>query len=193
MDAVQTVRAAAVTGYLPDAWEKTVDPEDGEREITFRYAPKGQANSCTVQYVLLSDPTVHVADSQTLTVEGDARVVTVTAADVSKAAMAASGASQEQLRGLYYPVEVCIQHALGAAPDNNTIVFYYARYEETAIAVRYADMLGEELPDAEPQTVYARKGETALLATEMAGYVFDHAEMDGQDLGTRAYVTAAGQ
>lgn len=186
-------RAVPVAGYLPDAWESVLLPESGEREITFRYTAKEPVNRCTVHFVLRSDPDVHVAASETVTVEGDTCLITVLPAPVDKAAMADSGVSEAQLQGWYYPEEACIQYALSADPDSNEIVFYYAQYEQTAFSIRWADMLGDPLPGAGEQTVYARRGETVMLPAAPEGWLLDHAALDGEDLGARAWVTAQGQ
>ena len=173
----KTEIAPTITGFLPDAGEKSVTLAFGEdaNVITFYYGTQQDELTYTVEYVLASDHSVHVAESQTITVPGTTTVVQATPVDANKAYMEQQGYSAAILAEDYHPTEDRKELSLGSDASANVITFEYVPYEKKKITVNYLDMDGVPIQPAVTENV--SRGDTFTVQTkpQEEGWLYHHA------------------
>ncbi|MBQ6389105.1 MAG: InlB B-repeat-containing protein, partial [Mogibacterium sp.] len=133
-----TEKALAVSGYRPDAGEKSVKLSIGStNDIYFIYSVKGETTGYTVQY-FAEGTTTPVHDPKVVNnVSGDTTSVVEFAVEVE---------------GLYPDVEE-ITYTLGSDPAKNIITFYYSKYKSINVTVNFVDMNGAAIADSDTKTL----------------------------------------
>lgn len=167
--------ALAITGYHPDASSKSVelDYDADHNIITFYYTKKSAQVSYRVKYVLKDNPTVKVAESKSVTVDGSTISVKESAVTVDKGYLASQlGTTLEQLDD-YYALTDVESLTLTSSSDNNVITFYYVPYNTAHITVNYLDMDGNPIVGQEPlNTTRKKPSQYTVTHKTISGYTY---------------------
>lgn len=167
--------ALAITGYRPDANSKNVvlDYDADNNIITFYYTKKSAQVSYRVDYVLKDNPTVKVAESKSVTVDGSTISVKESAVTVDKGYLASQlGTMPEQLDD-YYALTDVESLTLTSSSDNNVITFYYVPYDTAHITVNYLDMDGNPIVGQEPlNTTRKKPSQYTVTHKTISGYTY---------------------
>lgn len=167
--------ALAITGYRPDANSKSVvlDYDADNNIITFYYTKKSAQVSYRVDYVLKDNPTVKVAESKSVTVDGSTILVKESAVTVDKGYLASQlGTTLEQLDD-YYALTDVESLTLTSSSDNNVITFYYVPYNTAHITVNYLDMDGNPIVGQEPlNTTRKKPSQYTVTHKTISGYTY---------------------
>lgn len=167
--------ALAITGYRPDANSKSVvlDYDADNNIITFYYTKKSAQVSYRVDYVLKDNPTVKVAESKSVTVDGSTVLVKESAVTVDKGYLASQlGTTPEQLDD-YYALTDVESLTLTSSSDNNVITFYYVPYNTAHITVNYLDMDGNPIVGQEPlNTTRKKPSQYTVTHKTISGYTY---------------------
>ena len=167
--------ALAITGYHPDANSKSVvlDYDADNNIITFYYTKKSAQVSYRVDYVLKDNPTVKVAESKSVTVDGSTVLVKESAVTVDKGYLASQlGTTLEQLDD-YYALTDVESLTLTSSSDNNVITFYYVPYNTAHITVNYLDMDGNPIVGQEPlNTTRKKPSQYTVTHKTISGYTY---------------------
>lgn len=167
--------ALAITGYHPDANSKSVvlDYDADSNIITFYYTKKSAQVSYRVDYVLKDNPTVKVAESKSVTVDGSTILVKESAVTVDKGYLASQlGTTLEQLDD-YYALTDVESLTLTSSSDNNVITFYYVPYNTAHITVNYLDMDGNPIVGQEPlNTTRKKPSQYTVTHKTISGYTY---------------------
>lgn len=167
--------ALAITGYHPDANSKSVelDYDADHNIITFYYTKKSAQVSYCVDYVLKDNPTVKVAESKSVTVDGSTISVKESAVTVDKGYLAKQlDTTPEQLDD-YYALTDVESLTLTSSSDNNVITFYYVPYNTAHITVNYLDMDGNPIVGQEPlNTTRKKPSQYTVTHKTISGYTY---------------------
>lgn len=167
--------ALAITGYRPDANSKSVvlDYDADNNIITFYYTKKSAQVSYRVDYVLKDNPTVKVAESKSVTVDGSTISVKESAVTVDKGYLAKQlDTTPEQLDD-YYALTDVESLTLTSSSDNNVITFYYVPYDTAHITVNYLDMDGNPIVGQEPlNTTRKKPSQYTVTHKTISGYTY---------------------
>lgn len=167
--------ALAITGYRPDANSKSVvlDYDADNNIITFYYTKKSAQVSYRVDYVLQDNPTVKVAESKSVTVDGSTISIKESAVTVDKGYLASQlGTTLEQLDD-YYALTDVESLTLTSSSDNNVITFYYVPYNTAHITVNYLDMDGNPIVGQEPlNTTRKKPSQYTVTHKTISGYTY---------------------
>lgn len=176
--------ALAITGYRPDANSKNVvlDYDADNNIITFYYTKKSAQVSYRVDYVLKDNPTVKVAESKSVTVDGSTISVKESAVTVDKGYLASQlGTMPEQLDD-YYALTDVESLTLTSSSDNNVITFYYVPYDTAHITVNYLDMDGNPIVGQEPlNTTRKKPSQYTVTHKTISGYTYAQSEDSNGD------------
>lgn len=176
--------ALAITGYRPDANSKSVvlDYDADNNTITFYYTKKSAQVSYRVDYVLKDNPTVKVAESKSVTVDGSTISVKESAVTVDKGYLASQlGTTIEQLDD-YYALTDVESLTLTSSSDNNVITFYYVPYDTAHITVNYLDMDGNPIVGQEPlNTTRKKPSQYTVTHKTISGYTYAQSEDSNGD------------
>lgn len=176
--------ALAITGYRPDANSKSVvlDYDADNNIITFYYTKKSAQVSYRVDYVLKDNPTVKVAESKSVTVDGSTISVKESAVTVDKGYLASQlGTMPEQLDD-YYALTDVESLTLTSSSDNNVITFYYVPYDTAHITVNYLDMDGNPIVGQEPlNTTRKKPSQYTVTHKTISGYTYAQSEDSNGD------------
>ena len=167
--------ALAITGYRPDANSKSVvlDYDADNNIITFYYTKKSAQVFYRVDYVLKDNPTVKVAESKSVTVDGSTISVKESAVTVDKGYLAKQlDTTPEQLDD-YYALTDVERLTLTSSSDNNVITFYYVPYDTAHITVNYLDMDGNPIVGQEPlNTTRKKPSQYTVTHKTISGYTY---------------------
>lgn len=167
--------ALAITGYHPDANSKSVvlGYDADNNIITFYYTKKSAQVSYRVDYVLKDNPTVKVAESKSVTVDGSTISVKESAVTVDKGYLAKQlDTTPEQLDD-YYALTDVESLTLTSSSDNNVITFYYVPYDTAHITVNYLDMDGNPIVGQEPlNTTRKKPSQYTVTHKTISGYTY---------------------
>ncbi len=167
--------ALAITGYHPDASSKSVelDYDADHNIITFYYTKKSAQVSYRVDYVLKDNPTVKVAESKSVTVDGSTISVKESAVTVDKGYLAKQlDTTPEQLDD-YYALTDVESLTLTSSSDKNVITFYYVPYDTAHITVNYLDMDGNPIVGQEPlNTTRKKPSQYTVTHKTISGYTY---------------------
>ncbi|MCO4510428.1 peptidoglycan linked protein (LPXTG motif) [Streptococcus infantarius subsp. infantarius] len=167
--------ALAITGYRPDANSKSVvlDYDADNNIITFYYTKKSAQVSYRVDYVLKDNPTVKVAESKSVTVDGSTISVKESAVTVDKGYLAKQlDTTPEQLDD-YYALTDVESLTLTSSSDKNVITFYYVPYDTAHITVNYLDMDGNPIVGQEPlNTTRKKPSQYTVTHKTISGYTY---------------------
>lgn len=167
--------ALAITGYHPDANSKSVelDYDADHNIITFYYTKKSAQVSYCVDYVLKDNPTVKVAESKSVTVDGSTISVKESAVTVDKGYLAKQlDTTPEQLDD-YYALTDVESLTLTSSSDKNVITFYYVPYNTAHITVNYLDMDGNPIVGQEPlNTTRKKPSQYTVTHKTISGYTY---------------------
>lgn len=167
--------ALAITGYRPDANSKSVvlDYDADNNIITFYYTKKSAQVSYRVDYVLQDNPTVKVAESKSVTVDGSTISIKESAVTVDKDYLAKQlDTTPEQLDD-YYALTDVESLTLTSSSDNNVITFYYVPYNTAHITVNYLDMDGNPIVGQEPlNTTRKKPSQYTVTHKTISGYTY---------------------
>ena len=167
--------ALAITGYRPDANSKSVvlGYDADHNIITFYYTKKSAQVSYRVDYVLKDNPTVKVAESKSVTVDGSTISVKESAVTVDKGYLAKQlDTTPEQLDD-YYALTDVESLTLTSSSDNNVITFYYVPYDTAHITVNYLDMDGNPIVGQEPlNTTRKKPSQYTVTHKTISGYTY---------------------
>lgn len=167
--------ALAITGYRPDANSKSVElGYDADHNIiTFYYTKKSAQVSYRVDYVLKDNPTVKVAESKSVTVDGSTISVKESAVTVDKGYLAKQlDTTPEQLDD-YYALTDVESLTLTSSSDKNVITFYYVPYDTAHITVNYLDMDGNPIVGQEPlNTTRKKPSQYTVTHNTIIGYTY---------------------
>lgn len=167
--------ALAITGYHPDANSKSVelDYDADHNIITFYYTKKSAQVSYCVDYVLKDNPTVKVAESKSVTVDGSTISVKESAVTVDKGYLAKQlDTTPEQLDD-YYALTDVESLTLTSSSDKNVITFYYVPYDTAHITVNYLDMDGNPIVGQEPlNTTRKKPSQYTVTHKTISGYTY---------------------
>lgn len=176
--------ALAITGYRPDANSKSVvlDYDADNNIITFYYTKKSAQVSYRVDYVLQDNPTVKVAESKSVTVDGSTISVKESAVTVDKGYLASQlGMMPEQLDD-YYALTDVESLTLTSSSDNNVITFYYVPYDTAHITVNYLDMDGNPIVGQAPlNTTRKKPSQYTVTHKTISGYTYAQSEDSNGD------------
>ena len=176
--------ALAITGYRPDANSKSVvlDYDADNNIITFYYTKKSAQVSYRVDYVLQDNPTVKVAESKSVTVDGSTISIKESAVTVDKDYLAKQlDTTPEQLDD-YYALTDVESLTLTSSSDNNVITFYYVPYDTAHITVNYLDMDGNPIVGQEPLNTTRKKPSQYTVTHEtISGYTYAQSEDSNGD------------
>lgn len=176
--------ALAITGYHPDVNSKSVElGYDADNNIiTFYYTKKSAQVSYRVKYVLKDNPTVKVAESKSVTVDGSTISVKESAVTVDKGYLASQlGTTLEQLDD-YYALTDVESLTLTSSSDNNVITFYYVPYNTAHITVNYLDMDGNPIVGQEPlNTTRKKPSQYTVTHKTISGYTYAQSEDSNGD------------
>lgn len=176
--------ALAITGYRPDANSKSVvlDYDADNNIITFYYTKKSAQVSYRVDYVLKDNPTVKVAESKSVTVDGSTISVKESAVTVDKDYLAKQlDTTPEQLDD-YYALTDVESLTLTSSSDNNVITFYYVPYDTAHITVNYLDMDGNPIVGQEPlNTTRKKPSQYTVTHKTISGYTYAQSEDSNGD------------
>ena len=176
--------ALAITGYRPDANSKSVvlDYDADNNIITFYYTKKSAQVSYRVDYVLKDNPTVKVAESKSVTVDGSTISVKESAVTVDKDYLAKQlDTTPEQLDD-YYALTDVESLTLTSSSDNNVITFYYVPYDTAHITVNYLDMDGNPIVWQEPlNTTRKKPSQYTVTHKTISGYTYAQSEDSNGD------------
>lgn len=176
--------ALAITGYRPDANSKSVvlDYDADNNIITFYYTKKSAQVSYRVDYVLKDNPTVKVAESKSVTVDGSTISVKESAVTVDKGYLAKQlDTTPEQLDD-YYALTDVESLTLTSSSDNNVITFYYVPYDTAHITVNYLDMDGNPIVGQEPlNTTRKKPSQYTVTHKTISGYTYAQSEDSNGD------------
>lgn len=176
--------ALAITGYRPDANSKSVvlDYDADNNIITFYYTKKSAQVSYRVDYVLKDNPTVKVAESKSVTVDGSTISVKESAVTVDKGYLAKQlDTTPEQLDD-YYALTDVESLTLTLSSDNNVITFYYVPYDTAHITVNYLDMDGNPIVGQEPlNTTRKKPSQYTVTHKTISGYTYAQSEDSNGD------------
>lgn len=176
--------ALAITGYRPDANSKSVvlDYDADNNIITFYYTKKSAQVSYRVDYVLQDNPTVKVAESKSVTVDGSTISVKESAVTVDKGYLASQlGTMPEQLDD-YYALTDVESLTLTSSSDNNVITFYYVPYDTAHITVNYLDMDGNPIVRQAPlNTTRKKPSQYTVTHKTISGYTYAQSEDSNGD------------
>lgn len=176
--------ALAITGYRPDANSKSVvlDYDADNNIITFYYTKKSAQVSYRVDYVLQDNPTVKVAESKSVTVDGSTISVKESAVTVDKDYLAKQlDMTPEQLDD-YYALTDVESLTLTSSSDNNVITFYYVPYDTAHITVNYLDMDGNPIVGQEPlNTTRKKPSQYTVTHKTISGYTYAQSEDSNGD------------
>lgn len=167
--------ALAITGYRPDANSKSVelDYDADHNIITFYYTKKSAQVSYRVDYFLKDNPTVKVAESKSVTVDGSTISVKESAVTVDKGYLAKQlDTTPEQLDD-YYALTDVESLTLTSSSDKNVITFYYVPYDTAHITVNYLDMDGNPIVGQEPlNTTRKKPSQYTVTHKTISGYTY---------------------
>lgn len=176
--------ALAITGYRPDANSKSVvlDYDADNNIITFYYTKKSAQVSYRVDYVLQDNPTVKVAESKSVTVDGSTISIKESAVTVDKDYLAKQlDTTPEQLDD-YYALTDVESLTLTSSSDNNVITFYYVPYDTAHITVNYLDMDGNPIVGQEPlNTTRKKPSQYTVTHKTISGYTYAQSEDSNGD------------
>lgn len=176
--------ALAITGYRPDANSKSVvlDYDADNNIITFYYTKKSAQVFYRVDYVLKDNPTVKVAESKSVTVDGSTISVKESAVTVDKGYLAKQlDTTPEQLDD-YYALTDVERLTLTSSSDNNVITFYYVPYDTAHITVNYLDMDGNPIVGQEPlNTTRKKPSQYTVTHKTISGYTYAQSEDSNGD------------
>ncbi|MCF2564981.1 InlB B-repeat-containing protein [Streptococcus pasteurianus] len=176
--------ALAITGYRPDVNSKSVvlDYDADNNIITFYYTKKSAQVSYRVDYVLQDNPTVKVAESKSVTVDGSTISVKESAVTVDKDYLAKQlDMTPEQLDD-YYTLTDVESLTLTSSSDNNVITFYYVPYDTAHITVNYLDMDGNPIVGQEPlNTTRKKPSQYTVTHKTISGYTYAQSEDSNGD------------
>lgn len=176
--------ALAITGYRPDANSKSValDYDADKNIITFYYTKKSAQVSYRVDYVLKDNPTVKVAESKSVTVDGSTISVKESAVTVDKGYLASQlDMTPEQLDD-YYALTDVESLTLTSSSDNNVITFYYVPYDTAHITVNYLDMDGNPIVGQAPlNTTRKKPSQYTVTHKTISGYTYAQSEDSNGD------------
>lgn len=176
--------ALAITGYRPDANSKSVvlDYDADNNIITFYYTKKSAQVSYRVDYVLKDNPTVKVAESKSVTVDGSTISVKESAVTVDKDYLASQlDMTPEQLDD-YYALTDVESLTLTSSSDNNVITFYYVPYDTAHITVNYLDMDGNPIVGQAPlNTTRKKPSQYTVTHKTISGYTYAQSEDSNGD------------
>lgn len=176
--------ALAITGYHPDASSKSVelDYDADHNIITFYYTKKSAQVSYRVDYVLKDNPTVKVAESKSVTVDGSTISVKESAVTVDKGYLAKQlDTTPEQLDD-YYALTDVESLTLTSSSDKNVITFYYVPYDTAHITVNYLDMDGNPIVGQEPlNTTRKKPSQYTVTHKTISGYTYAQSEDSNGD------------
>ncbi|MCO4578468.1 peptidoglycan linked protein (LPXTG motif) [Streptococcus infantarius subsp. infantarius] len=176
--------ALAITGYHPDVNSKSVElGYDADNNIiTFYYTKKSAQVSYRVDYVLKDNPTVKVAESKSVTVDGSTISVKESAVTVDKGYLAKQlDTTPEQLDD-YYALTDVESLTLTSSSDNNVITFYYVPYDTAHITVNYLDMDGNPIVGQEPlNTTRKKPSQYTVTHKTISGYTYAKSEDSNGD------------
>jgi uncharacterized repeat protein (TIGR02543 family) len=176
--------ALAITGYRPDANSKSVvlDYDADHNIITFYYTKKSAQVSYRVDYVLKDNPTVKVAESKSVTVDGSTISVKESAVTVDKDYLASQlDMTPEQLDD-YYALTDVESLTLTSSSDNNVITFYYVPYDTAHITVNYLDMDGNPIVGQAPlNTTRKKPSQYTVTHKTISGYTYAQSEDSNGD------------
>ena len=176
--------ALAITGYRPDVNSKSVvlDYDADNNIITFYYTKKSAQVSYRVDYVLQDNPTVKVAESKSVTVDGSTISVKESAVTVDKDYLAKQlDMTPEQLDD-YYALTDVESLTLTSSSDNNVITFYYVPYDTAHITVNYLDMDGNPIVGQEPlNTTRKKPSQYTITHKTISGYTYAQSEDSNGD------------
>ena len=176
--------ALAITGYRPDANSKSVvlDYDADNNIITFYYTKKSAQVSYRVDYVLKDNPTVKVAESKSVTVDGSTISIKESAVTVDKGYLAKQlDTTPEQLDD-YYALTDVERLTLTSSSDNNVITFYYVPYDTAHITVNYLDMDGNPIVGQEPlNTTRKKPSQYTVTHKTISGYTYAQSEDSNGD------------
>lgn len=176
--------ALAITGYRPDANSKSVelDYDADNNIITFYYTKKSAQVSYRVDYVLKDNPTVKVAESKSVTVDGSTISVKESAVTVDKGYLAKQlDTTPEQLDD-YYALTDVESLTLTSSSDKNVITFYYVPYDTAHITVNYLDMDGNPIVGQEPlNTTRKKPSQYTVTHKTISGYTYAQSEDSNGD------------
>lgn len=167
--------ALAITGYHPDANSNSVvlDYDADKNIITFYYTKKSAQVSYRVDYVLKDNPTVKVAESKSVTVDGSTISVKESAVTVDKGYLAKQlDTTPEQLDD-YHALTDVESLTLTSSSDKNVITFYYVPYDTAHITVNYLDMDGNPIVGQEPlNTTRKKPSQYTVTHKTISGYTY---------------------
>ncbi|WCQ70296.1 InlB B-repeat-containing protein [Streptococcus pasteurianus] len=176
--------ALAITGYRPDANSKSVvlDYDADNNIITFYYTKKSAQVSYRVDYVLQDNPTVKVAESKSVTVDGSTISIKESAVTVDKDYLAKQlDTTPEQLDD-YYALTDVESLTLTSSSDNNVVTFYYVPYDTAHITVNYLDMDGNPIVGQEPlNTTRKKPSQYTVTHKTISGYTYAQSEDSNGD------------
>lgn len=176
--------ALAITGYRSDVNSKSVvlDYDADNNIITFYYTKKSAQASYRVDYVLQDNPTVKVAESKSVTVDGSTISVKESAVTVDKDYLAKQlDMTPEQLDD-YYALTDVESLTLTSSSDNNVITFYYVPYDTAHITVNYLDMDGNPIVGQEPlNTTRKKPSQYTVTHKTISGYTYAQSEDSNGD------------
>ncbi|KXU09732.1 InlB B-repeat-containing protein [Streptococcus gallolyticus] len=176
--------ALAITGYRPDANSKSVvlDYDADNNIITFYYTKKSAQVSYRVDYVLQDNPTVKVAESKSVTVDGSTISVKESAVTVDKDYLAKQLDTTPDQLDDYYALTDVESLTLTSSSDNNVITFYYVPYDTAHITVNYLDMDGNPIVGQEPlNTTRKKPSQYTVTHKTISGYTYAQSEDSNGD------------
>ena len=176
--------ALAITGYRPDANSKSVvlDYDADNNIITFYYTKKFAQVSYRVDYVLQDNPTVKVAESKSVTVDGSTISVKESAVTVDKDYLAKQLDTMPEQLDDYYALTDVESLTLTSSSDNNVITFYYVPYDTAHITVNYLDMDGNPIVGQEPlNTTRKKPSQYTVTHKTISGYTYAQSEDSNGD------------
>lgn len=196
---VVSENALAITGYRPDANSKTVtlDYDSAKNSITFYYTKKSAQVTYRVDYVLQDNPTVKVANSKEVTVDGSTISVKESAVAVDKTLLAANLSVSADKLDDYYALTDVESLTLTSNSANNVITFYYVSYSLGHVTVNYLDMDGKPIVGQDPKE-YSHKSpfnynvKNDALKT-ISGYTYAKSTDSKGDQNVSSYTIKTGE
>ena len=160
-----TEDAVVIAGYIPydSSMSLELDYDASKNQIVFEYEAKSNRTlKYTVEYVLFSDPSIHVAEDKHVEVSGTYASVTETAATITVP-------EYED----YHPMELTGTLQLGLNSESNILRFYYVP-DGASVTVRWLDMDGVPIPGMATLKEYYKIGSKFRVDTQVNGYTLHH-------------------
>nr|MCR4827153.1 InlB B-repeat-containing protein [Bacteroidales bacterium] len=167
--------AVTISGLIPDAGTKTVTLSySGSNEIIFKYTPRSEYTSYTVQYVLASDHSVKVhADKVVTNISGSTVSVAEAAVAQDNSWMAANGFGAYTGED-YYPQHDVQVLTLSSEIDENVLVFEYNNFRTATLTINFYDMDGNPIAGKPQETAHPRIGDTYYVPDDLTDWTLDH-------------------